>query len=340
MGGIRAIAQIMRAPSAADPGAERRHPAGLREGRGGARGGRARGAAEDPGAARRSGRPAAVALRHRLRRLARAPRRRAAGRPAPAAPAGSPRAPPRWWRSAPPRAGRGRSRPFSGTCRPTSRCPCSSCSTWAPASWTASSAGSTGASRCRWAWPAHGSAPGRASGSPRTTRTCCWSPSMRSRSTARRSWARTGPRCDLLLESVAAVGRRGRGRGRAHRHGARRCRRGRGRSAGRRLGDRPGRGELRGLRDAAGRGRGRRRRVLPLVEHRRALGRLRALECPHERAPSNRSRACPPRDGDRAQARPARLARGCAAARGSRDGRRRLPASAQADRRPRRCSLG
>ena len=83
-------------PPGADPGAQRRHPARLREGRGGARGGRARGAPEGPGAARRARRAGGGGAAP----PAEAPR--AHGRPgrqrarAAAAPADLPRAPPRW----------------------------------------------------------------------------------------------------------------------------------------------------------------------------------------------------------------------------------------------------
>ena len=171
--------------------------------------------------------PAAVALRHRLRRLART-----------AAPAGTRRASPsfrrppelpdgrhRGRRSAPPPAGPRALEAVLRACRPTSRCPCSSSSTWRRGFMDG---------LIRWldaARPASrgrgqrtGSAPGRASGFPRTTRTCCWSPSMRLALDRETVVGRAPSLGRRAARERGRVGRRGRGRGRAHRHGARRRR--------------------------------------------------------------------------------------------------------------------
>ena len=152
--------------------------------------------------------PAAVALRHRLRRLA----RNGAARAAP------PEPPPRRPASAGaavvgdlrlrPAGPRARGRP-QRTCPRTSRSRCSSSSTWRTGSWTGSSAGSTSASPAGRRGRPTDSAPDRASGFPRTTRTCCWTPVERWRSIARPSWARTGRRptcCSRAWRASAGAG--------------------------------------------------------------------------------------------------------------------------------------
>ena len=149
MGGIRAIAQIMES-----------HPipilalsAAIRRGSGEAEEALAAGALEAlPKTQVRLGDPegpAAVALRHRLTRLARRPA--AAAPPEPSRGVPLPRAPP-WWPCAPRPAGHARSRPSSGNCPLTSRSPSSSPSTWVQGSWTGSSAGSTGGFPFPSAW--------------------------------------------------------------------------------------------------------------------------------------------------------------------------------------------
>ena len=133
----------MRSSSDADRRAAAPASGAARAGRGGARGGCARGAPEDRrcGWTSRSG-PAAVALSSPA--AAARPHRpgHAAKTSAPVPPAGPselPREAPRWSAicasTGGPASARGRAQ---RACRPTSRCRCSSSSTWRSASWTGS----------------------------------------------------------------------------------------------------------------------------------------------------------------------------------------------------------